>query len=593
MLKKETVELKVEEVAYVFGRMGSTKDKLARVSGTLMELNGSNIVIKGKTSEAIDRGRQYVRILLDQRFNSVGVDSRDHPNDLTLVPVPTECKGFITGKKGATLRQIEGECATLMTFCESKQKGDEPLAIFGTRRGRLTAQLKVMSIVEGKYPHWYIRKGEEPHDMRFADDDGDWGVSWMLLPPKLVGYALGKRGTTREKLEVASGCIIHYIGQWAAFGGTRKDRRRGEDYLQWLLDQKNSDYYTSKIDTTRFDCRVIYVPEEAVGYVTGTKATTLRNLESSTGTFCFFEKRKTGHSKEKMLIFSFREECQEAAVKQVRDIVDFQQKKNGGTNFITDEPNSSFSRSGSRGRSGSKGRSRSRRRSRSGSRRRNSPRKSSRSPRKSSRSPRKSSRSPGRKSGSPARKSSPTRKSSKSPQKDSPKKSSRSPARKGSPKKSSRSPPKRSPPKRSPRRSKSPKDRSSRSPKRSPKRESVKRHRSNSPRRRSPPRRRSRSPRRRSRSPRRRSPPRRRERSPRRRSRSPRRRRSPPRRRERSPRRRERSPRRRSPRRSPKRRSRSPKKRDENKRSITPKSKRRSYSKSASRSRSPKAKDGK
>eukprot|EP00494_Astrolonche_serrata_P023740 UN23998 len=143
------------EVAYVFGRMGSTKDKLARVSGSRIDLVGQELVFQGN-EDAVLRAKRYVKILLDQRHCDTTVDVKEHTGDLTLVKVPSSCKGFITGKRGATLRQIEREHATLMTFCKrSEDDEEEPLAIFGTKRGRLGAQLKVMSIVEGKVPGFY------------------------------------------------------------------------------------------------------------------------------------------------------------------------------------------------------------------------------------------------------------------------------------------------------------------------------------------------------------------------------------------------------------------------------------------------------
>jgi hypothetical protein len=52
-------------------------------------------------------------------------------------------------------------------------------------------------------------------------------------------YALGKRGMTRRKLEIASGAIIEYVGYMAFIAGTKYERRRAKEYLVWLLDQKD------------------------------------------------------------------------------------------------------------------------------------------------------------------------------------------------------------------------------------------------------------------------------------------------------------------------------------------------------------------
>jgi len=114
------MSLEQEEIAYVFGRMGSTKDKLGRVSGTHIELRGSGLLIEG-AKDRIEKAKKYVRILLAQRHGIVDVDPQDHPGDLTLMQIPTDCKGFVTGRNGATLRIIERESATLMTFCRTEK----------------------------------------------------------------------------------------------------------------------------------------------------------------------------------------------------------------------------------------------------------------------------------------------------------------------------------------------------------------------------------------------------------------------------------------------------------------------------------------
>jgi len=375
--EEERIGLEEKEVAYVFGRMGTTKDKLARVSGSNIELHGQDLVLQGDR-DSIERARKYVRILLDQRHGDVLVDPKDHENDLTLVDVPTDCKGFITGKGGATLRQIERECATLMTFCRN-EGGDggnrEPLAIFGTRRGRLTAELKVMSVVEGKHKNWFVPADGGPPTVKFSESDldlgGDWGFDSLELQQSSLGYALGQKGNTRIKLQCASGCIIQYVGMWALLGGTALEQKRGKNYLTWLLNQRNSDF---SVETGgRADVTVIYVPEPSVGYVTGKKAKTLRNLEQKSGTFCFFDKRGggTGRSrsrKEKMLIFSHSKENRERAVEEVQMIVNFHQNKTRAFDKVTFESSASKSNSRSRSKSGSRSGSRSPSRSRSKSR---------------------------------------------------------------------------------------------------------------------------------------------------------------------------------------------------------------------------------
>merc|ERR1712034_37297 len=172
----------------------------------------------------------------------------------------------------------------------------------------------------------------------------------------------GRGGETRIKLEIASGCIIQYIGLWAAFAGRKDQQERGKTYLTWLLEQQNG-----------HDVKILWVPEDSVGYVTGVKAKTLRNLETKTGTFCFFDKsnlRNMGRkTKEEMLIFSWKKEHREAAAEEVYLIVDFHQRKTGGNQTVSEHPGGSRSKSDSRSRSRSNSKRSRGSRSRSGSKR--------------------------------------------------------------------------------------------------------------------------------------------------------------------------------------------------------------------------------
>eukprot|EP00494_Astrolonche_serrata_P030976 UN31244 len=307
--------------------MGTTKDKLARVSGARIDLVGPELVIVGP-KDAVERATRYVRILLDQRHGSVTIKPDEHKGDLTLVQVPTACKGFITGNKGGTLRQIEKKHATLMTFCQRNDGDDEPLAIFGTKRGRLGAQLEVMSIVEFKRKGHYSKGSEFPIVDTLDEPDENWGVSFERLPKDMLGFVLGAKGATRQKLEISSGCIIQYIGDYVSFGGTKTDQKRGRDYYHWLLDTRsdNNAYQVPDLKD-RDDYRIIWVPEPSVSYVTGVKANTLRKIEKASGTFCFFEKKR--RPMEKMLIFSHIKKNRDIAVDEVKKIVSFHQKKQG------------------------------------------------------------------------------------------------------------------------------------------------------------------------------------------------------------------------------------------------------------------------
>lgn len=97
--------------------------------------------IRGASSERA-LAKEYVTMVLQQRTGPVTVDfSTDRP-DLSCVDVPKECVGFVTGRGGSVLRNLEEEWGTLMFFCQPAQAskdGDkyEKLAIFGHHAGRV------------------------------------------------------------------------------------------------------------------------------------------------------------------------------------------------------------------------------------------------------------------------------------------------------------------------------------------------------------------------------------------------------------------------------------------------------------------------
>merc|ERR1740139_531081 len=80
----------------------------------------------------------------------------------------------------------------------SKDRGQsgqtEKLAIFGPRRGRRGAELKVMAAVETKSPGYFNDRLKE------EDEEDDWGLKTITLKPDELSYALGKKGMTRKKL---------------------------------------------------------------------------------------------------------------------------------------------------------------------------------------------------------------------------------------------------------------------------------------------------------------------------------------------------------------------------------------------------------
>ena len=167
------------------------------------------------------RAEEYLGWLFDQLRGPVYVDGWEERDDVTMVDIPQDCVGYVTGARRATLGKIEEEWGTLMFFMSTNMRaadreaagrrdfdGSEKLAIFGDRRGRRGAELKCMSAVETKRPG-YFTKDVRKHTSEkegFASDT-------FPMDESELSYALGKDGSTRRKLARAAGCIMEYVGQ--------------------------------------------------------------------------------------------------------------------------------------------------------------------------------------------------------------------------------------------------------------------------------------------------------------------------------------------------------------------------------------------
>lgn len=300
------MKLANEEIAFVLGRRGSTKSKIARVSGANMNIDESTmkLTITG-TQVAVRRAHEYVKLVLAQRTGPVYIDFAVKRPDLTVVDVPRDCVGYVTGRNGTVLRNLEMEWRTLMFFGKAKGGGGghqdvEKLAIYGDRRGRAGAELKVLSAVEHKSRGFVIQGDRPRRDFNAGIAPGDdWATETLALKSDDYSYALGKMGSTRKKLAWASGCIVQYIGKVAFFCGTRAQRIRAKDYLRMLLQHKSRDVTYAESPDTRSDCLVLNVPRQCVGFITGYKGKSLRHIEQKSRTFIFAEhssKRKTARN---------------------------------------------------------------------------------------------------------------------------------------------------------------------------------------------------------------------------------------------------------------------------------------------------------
>jgi len=137
--------LERSEIAYLLGRNGSTKQRLANFSGARLEIDpgedGGRIEVIGSQEER-ELARLCVDITLQQRNNGkvqVDIEKLEARPDCSFLDVPKDAVGFVLGAKGATLRGFETKYHTFMFFDESIRDGKRRLYILGPRDGRKAA----------------------------------------------------------------------------------------------------------------------------------------------------------------------------------------------------------------------------------------------------------------------------------------------------------------------------------------------------------------------------------------------------------------------------------------------------------------------
>ncbi len=114
-----------EDAAFVLGKNGKTKEKIARVSGADLDLYEQSLTLEIRGSDAArGRAKKYVECVMAQRVGPVTIDDATDDDDLTCIQVPSEAVGFVTGSQGNFLRQVEEEWGTLMFFADFRGRGE-------------------------------------------------------------------------------------------------------------------------------------------------------------------------------------------------------------------------------------------------------------------------------------------------------------------------------------------------------------------------------------------------------------------------------------------------------------------------------------
>lgn len=334
----DTMILKDEDYSYALGSRGSTRRKLARASSCIVEYVGRVAYFCGTKTER-KAAREYLQWLLMQRVGQhVHVDHKGR-SDVTMIMVPSNCIGYVTGFGGYSLRAIEEETST---FCFIEGMADDkedqkPLMIFGCAEDRKMAETLVWERIwqkmddpvtsdnwtgyhDGKgkrgkgkgkdrdwgkgkdhdRDHWGGKdhgkgKGKGHHGGR----EGDRSVVWpppmtpdqslvsMEITDDDAAFLMGPSGKTKKKIAAVSGAQLELKTNRLEIVGTKEELERAKKYIHLVMAQRVGPVHLEDVDKHE-DLSIIEVPAEAVSFVTGKAGSFLRLVEEDFGTLLFF-----------------------------------------------------------------------------------------------------------------------------------------------------------------------------------------------------------------------------------------------------------------------------------------------------------------
>ena len=202
----DSIIISHDDARFLIGSRGSTKAKLAKVSGARLEVsavdpnaeNGNQrLDIKGSAATRA-KAKRYCEWVLRQRVGTIVVDTSTQSDDVTIMDVPASCTAYITGHAGSGLRRIEENNSSLMFFGKpttDPEDAPEKLIICGSRKARRGSELSVMSSVERRDPGTYV--GEDGKLKAKFDQPGDglndgWGFDvFPFANDEEVKFAVG------------------------------------------------------------------------------------------------------------------------------------------------------------------------------------------------------------------------------------------------------------------------------------------------------------------------------------------------------------------------------------------------------------------
>ena len=89
-----TMDLENDDAAFILGRGGATKRKIARVSGADIDLDEKSLVVTmAGTRDQCEKAGDYISFIKQQRVGPVTIDTSELRDDFTAYTVPGSCIG--------------------------------------------------------------------------------------------------------------------------------------------------------------------------------------------------------------------------------------------------------------------------------------------------------------------------------------------------------------------------------------------------------------------------------------------------------------------------------------------------------------------
>mmetsp|Transcript_58688 Transcript_58688/g.104361 ORF Transcript_58688/g.104361 Transcript_58688/m.104361 type:complete len:927 (+) Transcript_58688:193-2973(+) len=310
----DTMIIKEEDYSYALGRSGATRKKLARASSCIVEYVGRVAYFSGFKKERVC-AREYLTWLLQQRVGEHAHVDHKGRDDVTLIMVPANCIGYITGHKGSALRALEEETSTFCFIEGTANDGEDqkPLLIFGCLDDRCLAETLVWEKMSTKFDE----NGADYGGKRGNKGYGKYGKgkdrsapatrakeepvkTWAPREPKEgestetititdddAAFLMGPGGKTKRKIAAVSGADLELKTHRLDIIGTPEERARAMKYVKLVMAQRVGPVRLE--DTVEHqDLTIIEVPADAVSFVTGKQGSFLRLVEEEFGTLLFF-----------------------------------------------------------------------------------------------------------------------------------------------------------------------------------------------------------------------------------------------------------------------------------------------------------------